>query len=122
MIFKKKVWLNSNIFILNVITNIVLNIPFIIYFEILGAAIATLLSSVLTVFISVFYASKHVPIKYEKNKILVIYFFVISASIFSILINNQIIDIGNFTRNMFGLGIIVILFMDLIKKFMTKLI
>jgi len=110
LIFKKKVWLNSNIFILNIITNIVLNIPFIIYFGILGAAIATLLSSVLTVFISVFYASKHVPIKYEKNKILVIYFFVMSASIFSILINNQIIDIGNFTRNMFGLGIIVIYF------------
>ena len=108
LIFKKKVWLNSNIFILNVIINIALNIPFITYFGILGAAIATLLSSTFTIFISLFYASKFVPIQYDKKKIIVIYFFILVASIFSILTTNQIIDLENFIINVFKFAIIVL--------------
>ena len=63
-----------------------------------------------SLFISVFYASKFVPIQYEKNKIIVIYLFVLVASIFSILTSNQIIDIGNFMINIFRFAIIIIYF------------
>ena len=110
LIFKKKVWLNSNIFILNVIINIVLSIPFIILFEILGAAIATLISSFLTIIISVYYASKYAHINYEKYKILTIYFFILLASIFSILFSNQIIELNNLMINFFSLIIIITYF------------
>ena len=57
-----------------------------------------------------FFASKYVPIQYEKNKILLIYFFLLLASIFSILTSNQIIEIDNFTRNILSLSIIIIYF------------
>ena len=70
LIFAKKVWLNTNYFILNVILNIVFNIPLIYYFGITGAAIATLLSSLISMYLALISAKKFAPIIYEKKKYL----------------------------------------------------
>ena len=58
LIFRKKIWLNSSIFILNIFLNMIFNIPLIIYYDLYGAMIATILSGLICLIISVHYAKK----------------------------------------------------------------
>ena len=108
LVFSKKVWLNTNFFILNVFLNILFNIPLIYYLNILGAAIATILSSSISLIISVHYAKKYSPIYYEKNQVLIIFGFIIFSSVYSILVANRFISVEFFVDQI--ISIIVIIF------------
>ena len=65
--YAKKVWYNTNFFILNVALNIIFNIPLIYFYGIIGAAIATLLSSSIILFFSLYFSKKFAPIYYKKK-------------------------------------------------------
>ena len=108
--YSKKVWLNTNFFILNVLLNFLLNIPLIYFYGIVGAAVATLIASSISLVLSLNYAKKFAPIYYNKKKILIIFIFLFISSIYSILINENILEINNFQNFLFSL-IIVILFL-----------
>ena len=110
LMYSKKVWLNTNFFILNVLLNLLLNVPLIYFYGIVGAAIATLLASSISLLLSLHYAKKFAPIYYNKKKILIIFIFLSVSSIYSILINENILQINNFKNFIFSL-IIIILFL-----------
>lgn len=110
LMYSKKVWLNTNFFILNVLLNFLLNIPLIYYYGIVGAAAATLIASSISLVLSLNYAKKFAPIYYNKKKILIIFIFLFISSIYSILINENILEINNFQNFLFSL-IIIILFL-----------
>ncbi len=94
LIYAKKIWLNTNFFILNIILNIIFNIPLIYYYNILGAAIGTLLSSSISLLLSMHYAQKYSPIYYEKKHIYIIFAFIFLSSVYSILVSNKFLEIN----------------------------
>ena len=108
IMYAKKVWYNTNFFILNVALNIIFNIPLIYFYGIIGAAIATLLSSSISLFFSLYFAKKFAPIYYERKKIMKIFIFVFSASIYSILVNENLIEINNYKNFLFSIIIIIL--------------
>ena len=110
LIFAKKVWLNTNYFILNVILNIIFNIPLIYYFGITGAAIATLLSSLISMYLALISAKKFAPIIYEEKKIFITFVFLFIACFFAILSKNQIINIGYIAEQIINILIITVYF------------
>ena len=110
LMFSKKVWLNTNFFILNVLLNLLLNIPLIYFYGIVGAAAATLIASSISLALSLHYAKKFAPIYYNKREILIIFIFLFISSIYSILINENLLEINNFKNFSFSL-IIIILFL-----------
>ena len=110
LIFAKKVWLNTNYFILNVILNIIFNIPIIYYFGITGAAIATLLSSLISMYLALISAKKFAPIIYEEKKIFITFVFLFIACFFAILSKNQIINIGYIAEQIINILIITVYF------------
>ncbi len=111
LMYSKKVWLNTNFFIMNVSLNIVLNIPLIYFFGIVGAAIATLIASSISLAFSLHYAKKYAPIFYNKKIISHIFIFIFLSSIYSILINQNFIEINileNFTISLLVLVVFLI--------------
>lgn len=108
IMYAKKVWYNTNFFILNVALNIIFNVPLIYFYGIVGAAIATLLSSLISLFFSLYFAKKFAPIYYERKKIMKIFIFVFSASIYSILVNENLIEINNYKNFLFSIIIIIL--------------
>lgn len=94
LIYAKKIWLNTNFFILNIILNIIFNIPLIYYYNILGAAIGTLVSSSISLLLSMHYAKKYSPIHYEKKHLYIIFAFIFLASVYSILVTNKLLKIN----------------------------
>ncbi len=107
LIYAKKVWLNSNFFIMNIILNIILNIPLIYFFEIIGAAIATLASSSISLMFSMKYAKKNAYISLEKKLIYLCFSFIFISSFYSILITNKIINIYYLYDQILSLLIII---------------
>lgn len=83
ILFRKKVWINTNIFIFNVFLNILLSVPLIYVFDIIGAVIATFFSSLICTLISIYYAQKYAFFKYEKTKIAIIYLFILTSGTIS---------------------------------------
>lgn len=108
LVFAKKVWLNTNYFILNVILNVVLNIPLIYYFGITGAAVATLLSSLISMYLALISAKRFAPIIYEEKKIFITFVFLFIACIFAITSKNQIINLNYVTEQIINIFIIII--------------
>ncbi len=108
IMYAKKVWYNTNFFILNVALNVIFNIPLIYFYGIIGAAIATLLSSSISLFFSLYFAKKFAPIYYERKKIMKIFIFVFSSSIYSILVNENLVEINNYKNFLFSTIIIIL--------------
>ena len=108
LIYAKKIWLNTNFFILNIFLNIILNIPLIYYFNILGAAVATLLSSTVSLLFSMFFAKKYSPIYYERKQVLIIFGFISFSGIYSILVSNQFLEVSLIFDQFIGFAVILL--------------
>lgn len=85
LLFKKKVWINTNIFLLNIVLNILLSIPLIIFYDIYGAAIATVLTSFLCLILSYFFAQKFANFIYPKKQVLTLIFILLVSVLFAFL-------------------------------------
>jgi len=107
LVYAKKVWLNTNFFILNVVLNIILNIPMIFYFGLIGAALATLFASTISIILVIFYAKKYAPISYEKKKIFIILLFIFFASLYSIIVKNDLIIINSLVEHSVNILIVI---------------
>jgi O-antigen/teichoic acid export membrane protein len=110
LMYSKKVWLNTNFFILNIACNIILNIPFIYFFGIVGAALATLIAALISLTLSLYYAKKFAPISYNQKLILHIYAFIFLSSMYSIAVNEKLIDINLFKNFIISSTIVITFF------------
>jgi O-antigen/teichoic acid export membrane protein len=108
LIYAKKIWLNTNFFILNIFLNIIFNIPLIYYFNMLGAAVATLLSSSISLLFSMYFAKKYSPIHYERKQVSIIFGFILLSSVYSILVSNQFLEVNLIFDQFIGFAVILL--------------
>jgi len=87
LLYKKKTWLSTNIFMLNLLLNIILNFPLIYFFGIIGAAIATLIANIISIIISIRFANMFAFFLYETKKIFIICSFVVISFVMAVLSN-----------------------------------
>jgi O-antigen/teichoic acid export membrane protein len=122
LLFKKKIWLSTNIFFINILLNVILNIPLIYYFGMTGAAVASLIANLIAIITSIRYANKYAFFSYELKKLFIICSFVIVSFILAIALNiislkEEVLFLSSFV--LFFLLICIYIFYGFASKILT---
>jgi len=119
LILARKTWWINHIFILNMFLNLLLTIFLVKKIGMEGAAVATLISGLITLYLGHYIANKFIVIKFETEKLLFIFFFVVLTVIYVWYLNLHDNNLSVLNKTVKK---IVILFLYFIVGFKMKII